>query len=219
MTIKVGDRLPETTFRTMGADGTPRKKTAEVFAGKKVALFAVPGAYTPHLSQAAHAGLTCRTTSELKKKGFDVVACTSTNDIFVLTNWAKDSKADGKILMLADGSAEFAKKIGLDIDLFARGMGVRSRRYSMIVEDGVVKVAQRRGGAGARQVERRNALFAGVKMSTGHACRARCTQRSQRAVAGSPPSPGRGIDPIYAVLRDRRGVSPADGDRRHAALA
>jgi peroxiredoxin len=76
---------------------------------------------------------------ELKSKGFDIVACTSANDIFVLTNWAKDSGAEGKILMLADGSAEFAKKTGLDIDLSARGLGVRSKRYSMIVEDGVVK--------------------------------------------------------------------------------
>jgi peroxiredoxin len=76
---------------------------------------------------------------ELKKKKFDIVACTAVNDVFVLTNWAKDSKADGKITMLADGSADFAKKLGLEIDLTARGMGVRSKRYSMIVEDGVVK--------------------------------------------------------------------------------
>jgi len=139
MTIKVGDRLPESTFMTMGADGAPKPmKTGEVFAGKKVALFAVPGAYTPTCHKQHMAGFV-QNYDELKKKGFDVVACTSTNDVFVLTNWAKDSKADGKILMLADGSAEFAKKLGLEIDLSARGMGVRSKRYSMIVEDGVVK--------------------------------------------------------------------------------
>jgi peroxiredoxin len=137
--IKVGDRLPDTTFMTMGADGTPKPmKTNEVFAGKKVALFAVPGAYTPTCHKQHMAGFV-QNYDELKKKKFDVVACTAVNDVFVLTHWAKDSKADSKILMLADGSAEFAKKVGLDIDLGARGLGVRSKRYSMIVEDGVVK--------------------------------------------------------------------------------
>jgi peroxiredoxin len=139
MTIKVGDRLPDVTFRTMGPDGAPKEtKTAEVFGGKKVALFAVPGAYTPTCHKQHMAGFV-QNYDELKKKKFDVVACTSVNDIFVLTNWAKDSKADGKILMLADGSADFAKKLGLEIDLGARGLGMRSKRYSMIVEDGVVK--------------------------------------------------------------------------------
>ena len=138
MTIKVGDSLPETTFMTMSAEGPKPTKTAEVFGGKKVALFAVPGAYTPTCHKQHMAGFV-QNYDELKGKGFDVVACTSTNDIFVLTNWAKDSKADGKILMLADGSAEFAKKVGLDIDLGARGLGVRSKRYSMIVDNGVVK--------------------------------------------------------------------------------
>lgn len=138
MTIKVGDSLPETTFMTMSAEGPKPAKTAEVFGGKKVALFAVPGAYTPTCHKQHMAGFV-QNYDELKKKGFDVVACTSTNDIFVLSAWAKDSKADGKILMLADGSAEFAKKIGLDIDLGARGLGTRSKRYSMIVDNGVVK--------------------------------------------------------------------------------
>jgi peroxiredoxin len=140
MTIKVGDRLPDVTFMTMGADGAPKPaKTSEIFGGKKVALFGVPGAYTGTCSRQHMPGYVDN-YNELKKKGFDAVACTSTNDIFVLTSWAKDTKADGKILMLADGSAEFAKAAGLDIDLGARGMGVRSKRYSMVVEDGVVKV-------------------------------------------------------------------------------
>ena len=138
MTIKVGDRLPDTTFMTMSAEGPKPSKTSEVFGGKKVALFAVPGAYTPTCHKQHMAGFV-QNYDELKTKKFDVVACTSVNDIFVLTNWAKDSKADGKILMLADGSAEFAKKVGLEIDLVARGLGTRSKRYSMIVEDGVVK--------------------------------------------------------------------------------
>ena len=139
MTINVGDRLPDTTFMTMSAEGPKPMKTAEVFGGKKVALFAVPGAYTPTCHGQHMPGFVAR-FDELKSKGFDTIACTSVNDIFVLTNWAKDSKADGKIVMLADGSADFAKKIGLDIDLGARGLGVRSKRYSMIVEDGVVTV-------------------------------------------------------------------------------
>ena len=138
MTIKVGDKLPETTFMTMGPDGAPKPmKTADVFAGKKVALFAVPGAFTPTCHKQHMVGFV-QNYDELKKK-VDMVACTSVNDVFVLTNWAKDSKADGKIQMLADGSAEFAKKVGLEIDLTARGLGVRSRRYSMVVDNGVVK--------------------------------------------------------------------------------
>jgi glutaredoxin/glutathione-dependent peroxiredoxin len=138
MTIKVGDKLPESTFMTMGPDGAPKPmKTAEVFAGKKVALFAVPGAYTPTCHTQHMAGFV-QNYDELKKK-VDMIACTSVNDVFVLKHWAKDSNAEGKIQMLADGSAEFAKKLGLEIDLTARGLGVRSRRYSMVVEDGVVK--------------------------------------------------------------------------------
>lgn len=148
MTIKVGDRLPDSTFMTMGPDGTPKPmKTAEVFGGKKVALFAVPGAYTPTCHKQHMTGFV-QNYDELKKKGFDMVACTAVNDVFVLTAWAKDSKADGKIGMLADGSAEFAKKVGLDVDLSARGLGIRSRRYSMIVEDGVVKALNVEEGPG-----------------------------------------------------------------------
>jgi peroxiredoxin len=138
MTIKVGDKLPDSTFMTMGPDGAPKPtQTSEVFAGKKVALFAVPGAYTPTCHRQHMAGFV-QNYDELKNK-VDMVACTAVNDVFVLTAWAKESKADGKIKMLADGSADFAKKLGLDIDLTTRGLGVRSRRYSMVVEDGVVK--------------------------------------------------------------------------------
>jgi peroxiredoxin len=137
MTIKVGDRLPESTFMTMTADGAKPVKTADVFGGKKVALFGVPGAYT-NTCHKQHMPGYVQNYEKLKKKGFDTVACTSSNDIFVLSQWSKDSNAGGKILMLADGSADFVKKVGLDLDLTTRGMGVRSKRYSMIVEDGVV---------------------------------------------------------------------------------
>lgn len=139
MTIKVGDKLPETTFTTMSADGPKPMTTAEVFGGKKVALFAVPGAYTPTCHKAHMPGFVER-AAELKKKGFDVIACTSVNDVFVMTQWAKDTGAEGKIVMLADGSADFAKKLGLEIDLTARGLGVRSKRYSMSIDNGVVTI-------------------------------------------------------------------------------
>ena len=138
MPINVGDRLPDATFTTMSAEGPKPMQTADVFGGKKVALFAVPGAFTPTCSKQHLPGYVQK-FDELKSKGFDAIACTSVNDVFVLSAWSKESGADGKILMLADGSADFAKKVGLDVDLTARGLGVRSKRYSMIVEDGVVK--------------------------------------------------------------------------------
>ena len=139
MTIKVGDQLPDTTFMTMSPEGPKPATTAEVFSGRRVALFAVPGAYTPTCHKQHMPGFVAN-SPEFKNKGIDMIACTSVNDIFVLTQWAEDTGAEGKITMLADGSADFAKKIGLEIDLTARGMGVRSKRYSMMVENGVVKV-------------------------------------------------------------------------------
>ena len=139
MAINVGDRLPESTFTTMGPDGPKPMTTAEVFGGKMVALFAVPGAYTPTCHKSHMPGFVDR-AGDLKAKGYDAVACTSVNDVFVLTNWAKETGALGKIDMLADGAAAFAKAIGLDLDLSARGLGVRSKRYSMAVHDGVVKI-------------------------------------------------------------------------------
>ena len=139
MAIKVGDKLPEATFTTMSADGPKPMTTAEVFGGKKVALFAVPGAYTPTCHKQHMPGFVER-AEELKKKGFDAIACTSVNDVFVLTAWAKDTGAAGKIVMLADGAADFAKKLGLELDLSARGLGMRSKRYSMAVDNGVVTI-------------------------------------------------------------------------------
>ena len=139
MTIKVGDHLPDATFMVMTGEGPKPMTTAEFFKGKKVALFAVPGAYTPTCDKQHMPGFVER-VGELKAKGFDTVACTSVNDVFVLANWSKDSKADGKITMLADGGADFVRKVGLDLDLTARGMGVRSKRYAMAVDNGVVKI-------------------------------------------------------------------------------
>lgn len=139
MTLKVGDRVPDTTFFTPGADGPEKRSTSDVFSGKKVVLFAVPGAYTPTCDQQHMPGFVQR-FDEFKSKGFDTVACTSVNDVFVLGQWAKDSQADGKILMLSDGAAQFARKCGLDIDLSDFGLGIRSKRYAMVVDDGVVKL-------------------------------------------------------------------------------
>lgn len=141
MTIKVGDRLPAATFATLGKDGPEKLDTAKLFAGRKVALFAVPGAYTPTCHKAHMPGFVER-AAELKAKGVDAIACTAVNDVFVMDAWAKDCGADGKITMLSDEGGAFAKACGLDIDLTGAGigLGLRSKRYAMLVDDGVVKV-------------------------------------------------------------------------------
>ena len=136
--IKVGDKLPDATFMTMSADGPKPMTTAEMFDGKKVALFAVPGAFTP-TCHAKHVPSYVGNHDALKAKGVDTIACTSVNDVFVLNEWSKATGSAGKITMLADGGAAFVKAIGLDVDLSANGLGVRSRRYAMLVKDGVVK--------------------------------------------------------------------------------
>ncbi len=138
MTIKVGDRIPDGKFTVMGPDGPAARTTAEVFDGRKVALFAVPGAYTPTCHKNHMPGFVDR-VDELKAKGIDAVACTAVNDIFVFDNWASDTGAKGKIEMLSDGSGDFVRSIGLEIDLLDFGLGVRSKRYSMLVDNGVVK--------------------------------------------------------------------------------
>lgn len=138
MSIKAGDTLPNATFTVMTAEGPKPVTTAEIFKGKKIALFAVPGAYTPTCHKSHMPGFVSR-VAEIKAKGVDAVVCTSVNDIFVLHQWAKDTHADD-ITMLADGSAEFAKSVGLEVDLTTRGLGIRSKRYAMLVDDGVVKV-------------------------------------------------------------------------------
>jgi glutaredoxin/glutathione-dependent peroxiredoxin len=139
MSIKVGDKIPDAKFTVMTAQGPKPVTTEELFKGRKVALFAVPGAYTPTCHKSHMPGFVDR-VAEIKAKGVDEVLCTSVNDIFVLHNWAKDTGAEGKIRVLADGSAEFAKLVGLEADLTAHGLGIRSKRYAMLVDDGVVKV-------------------------------------------------------------------------------
>jgi peroxiredoxin len=138
MTIKPGEALPEAHFMIMTADGPQKIGTAELFAGRKVVLFAVPGAFTPtcHMN---HLPGYLEHFEAIKAKGVDTIACVSVNDAFVMKHWAEATGAADKIQFLADGSAEFARAIGLELDLNAAGMGLRSQRYSMIVEDGVVK--------------------------------------------------------------------------------
>ena len=138
MPIKVGDKLPNTTFRVMTAEGPKPKTTDEVFKGRKVALFAVPGAFTPTCSN-LHMPSFLNNIDAFKKKGVDAIAVTSVNDAFVMKEWAKASGADGKIDFLADGSADFAKAVDMVLDASAGGLGIRSKRYSMLVDDGVVK--------------------------------------------------------------------------------
>jgi glutaredoxin/glutathione-dependent peroxiredoxin len=135
--IKAGDRLPDVEFTTPSPEGAKKVRTADVFAGKTVALFAVPGAFTPTCS-AKHLPSFKEKAAELKAKGVDAIACTSVNDYYVMNAWAKDQGV-GDIIMLADGSGEFAKAAGLDADFSKFGMGLRSKRYSMIVKDGVVE--------------------------------------------------------------------------------
>jgi peroxiredoxin len=138
MTIKPGDRIPNAEFTVMTAEGQKRLSTANLFSGKKVVLFAVPGAFTPTCSKEHLPGYVAAYDS-IRAKGIDTIACTAVNDVYVMNAWAMATGAGDKVMMLADGNAEFARAVGLAKDLNAAGMGTRSSRYSMIVEDGVVK--------------------------------------------------------------------------------
>jgi peroxiredoxin len=138
MTIKVGDRLPKATFTVMTADGPAPRTTDEFFKGRKVVLFGVPGAFTPTCHKNHLPGF-IENAGAIKAKGVAEIAVTATNDVFVMGAWAKDTNAEGKVTFLADGSAAFAKAAGLDLDLSERGMGVRTKRYSMLVDDGIVR--------------------------------------------------------------------------------
>jgi peroxiredoxin len=137
MTIKAGDRLPEATFMSPSAEGPRPVTTAEYFAGRRVVLFAVPGAFTPtcHMN---HLPGYVQHADAIKAKGVDAIAVTGVNDVFVMKAWSEATGAVGKVDFLADGSAMFARAIGMDLDLNERGLGIRSKRYSMVVNDGVV---------------------------------------------------------------------------------
>jgi len=139
MAIQIGEKLPEATFKTMTPDGAKEIATGEVFAGKSVVLFAVPGAFTPTCHRNHLPGF-IEHLDAIKAKGIDTVAVVSVNDVFVMDAWAKASGGDGKILFLADGSADFARKVGLELDASGFGMGLRSKRYAMVVRDGTVDI-------------------------------------------------------------------------------
>ncbi|HVM79502.1 MAG TPA: peroxiredoxin [Stellaceae bacterium] len=136
--IKIGDRIPSVKLKHMTAEGIKDITTDEIFKGKKVVLFALPGAFTPTCS-AKHLPGFVQKASEIKGKGVDTIACLSVNDAFVMNAWGKDQKVEDKVLMLADGNGDFTRAIELEMDGSGYGLGKRSRRYAMVVQDGVVK--------------------------------------------------------------------------------
>ena len=138
MGIKIGDKLPQATFMHMGANGPEPLASENLFAGKRVAVFALPGAFTPTCS-AKHLPGYMEQAEALADKGIDQIACLSVNDVFVMDAWGRDQNVGGSIEMLADGSCDFTAAVGLELDGSGFGMGRRSQRYAMIVNDGVVE--------------------------------------------------------------------------------
>lgn len=145
--IKIGDTIPEVTVMQATPDGPKPISTGDIFKGRKVVLFAVPGAFTPTCS-ARHLPGFVEQAQAFFDKGVDTIACIAVNDAFVMGAWGRDQGTEGKVLMLADGSADFTRAMGLELDLVARGMGVRSQRYALVAENGVVSfLGVEEGGA------------------------------------------------------------------------
>jgi peroxiredoxin len=138
MSIKVGERMPEGKFKTMSESGPKDLSTGELFNGKKVVLFSVPGAFTP-TCDAKHLPGYLGQFDALKSKGIDTVACMAVNDVFVMNAWGKASNVGGKVLMLADGNGDYSRALGLEMDGKGFGMGMRGQRFAIVVEDGVAK--------------------------------------------------------------------------------
>ena len=138
MTIKVGDRVPAGAFGIMKGDGPGSMTTDDLFKGKRVVLFSVPGAFTPTCSKTHLPGFV-QNAAALKAKGIDTLACMAVNDVFVMDAWGKGAGADGKILMLADGNAAYTKALGLELDASGFGMGTRGQRFAMVVKDGLIE--------------------------------------------------------------------------------
>jgi len=138
MTIKAGDRMPSGTLKTMTKDGPKDVSTDELFKGRKVVLFSVPGAFTP-TCDAKHLPGFVQLAEQLKAKGVDTLACMAVNDVFVMNAWGKSSNVGDKVLMLADGNGDYAKALGLELDGTKFGMGTRGQRFSVLVQDGVAK--------------------------------------------------------------------------------
>lgn len=138
MAIKVGDRIPAGSFGIMKSEGPGSITTDEVFKGKRVVLFSVPGAFTPTCSKTHLPGFV-QNSAALKAKGIDTLACLAVNDVFVMDAWGKGAGAAGKVLMLADGNATFTKALGLELDASGFGMGIRGQRFALVAKDGVVE--------------------------------------------------------------------------------
>ena len=138
MTINVGDRIPSVTLKQLTPEGVKEFTTDEIFRGKRIVLIAVPGAFTPACSQRHLPGYVDK-AADIKAKGIDEIACVAVNDAFVMGAWGRDQKTEGRVRMLADGSGDFARALDLELDLSKGGLGTRSKRYSMLVDDGVVK--------------------------------------------------------------------------------
>jgi peroxiredoxin len=138
MSIKAGERMPLGTLKTMGPDGPKDVKTEELFRGKKVVLFSVPGAFTP-TCDAKHLPGFVQLADQLKAKGADTIACMSVNDVFVMNAWGKASNVAGKVLMLADGNGEYSRALGLELDGREFGLGMRGQRFAIVVADGVAR--------------------------------------------------------------------------------
>lgn len=139
MAIQVGDKIPAVDFQYMADGGIETISSADLFGGKKVALFALPGAFTPTCS-ASHLPGYVVASDELFAKGIDLIVCLSVNDAFVMDAWGKQHNADDRVMMIADGSAHFTRAVGLELDLDAAGMGLRSQRYAMVINDNVVEL-------------------------------------------------------------------------------
>jgi peroxiredoxin len=137
MTIKVGDKLPAGVLTHMTQDGPQKIKTEQLFAGKKVVLFSVPGAFTP-TCDAKHLPGFVQHADAIRARGVDTIACMAVNDVFVMNAWGKASHVEGKVMMLADGNAEFSKALGLEMDATGFGMGIRGKRFAIVADDGVV---------------------------------------------------------------------------------
>jgi len=139
MTIAVGEQIPQINFTTMTDEGPKPVTPSELFTGKKVALFSVPGAFTPTCSLKHLPGFV-QQSEKLQEKGIDTVCCMSVNDVFVMDAWGKSQGAEGKVLMLADGNGDFTKAMGLELDASGFGMGTRAQRFSLIANNGVVEI-------------------------------------------------------------------------------
>ncbi|MBT8447894.1 MAG: peroxiredoxin [Gammaproteobacteria bacterium] len=137
MAISAGDKLPDGSFTVMNADGPGALSTAELLSGKKVALFSVPGAFTPTCSREHLPGFV-EHAEAIKAKGVDTIACLAVNDVFVMDAWGKSAGADGKVAMLADGNADYTRALGLELDASGFGMGTRGQRFALVADDGVV---------------------------------------------------------------------------------